>query len=109
VIELGEMSQNEGTEMFTRALEKRELATEGVATLTLLQKLAYLPLAIVQAASFIKMTQRPVQFYSPGGKRPQFGGNRVQLRSHFVRVGIHPWTAFSRRFSGAIATDSFEF
>ena len=63
VIELREMAPNEGAEMFTRALEDPELAADGAVTLTLLEKLAYLPLAIVQAASFVNMTQRPVQTY----------------------------------------------
>ncbi|KIX00980.1 uncharacterized protein Z518_10046 [Rhinocladiella mackenziei CBS 650.93] len=63
VIELPEMSPHEGAEMFTEALQNPGLAVDRVATLTLLEKLAFLPLAIVQAASFINMTQRPVQTY----------------------------------------------
>jgi len=55
VIELREMSPNEGVEMFTKALEKPDLAADHAVTLTLLKKLAYLPLAIIQAASFINM------------------------------------------------------
>ncbi|KIX06336.1 uncharacterized protein Z518_04312 [Rhinocladiella mackenziei CBS 650.93] len=63
VIELREMSPPEGVEMFTKSLERPELAIDGPAISTLLEKLAYLPLAIIQAASFINMTQRPVQTY----------------------------------------------
>ncbi|KIX04501.1 uncharacterized protein Z518_05371 [Rhinocladiella mackenziei CBS 650.93] len=63
VIELSEMSPNQSVEMFTKALRKPDLAMDNAATLTLVEKLAYLPLAIIQAASFINMTQRPVQTY----------------------------------------------
>jgi nucleoside phosphorylase/tetratricopeptide (TPR) repeat protein len=63
VIELHRMSPDEGVEMFTGALENPDVAVDRVATLTLLEKLTYLPLAIVQAASYMNMTQRSVQTY----------------------------------------------
>ena len=63
VIELRAMSSDEATEMFANRLEAADLAADQTTLLTLLDKLAYLPLAIVQAASFINMTQRPVRTY----------------------------------------------
>ena len=63
VIELSEMLPNEGAEMFIKALEKPSLAIDRAETLTLMDNLACLPLAIVQAASFINMTHQPVQTY----------------------------------------------
>jgi hypothetical protein len=63
VIELLALSRDEAAEMFTKRLETPHLAAERDARSTLLEKLADLPLAIVQAASFINMTQWPVQTY----------------------------------------------
>lgn len=63
VIELRAMSPDEAAEMFTNGLEKLDLAADRTTTLALLEKLAYLPLAIVQAASFINRAQEPVQTY----------------------------------------------
>ncbi len=47
VIILHQMSPDEGVEMFTGALETPNLAVDPAATLNLLEKLSYLPLAIV--------------------------------------------------------------
>lgn len=63
VIELSTMSPHEGIEMFTKALRNLKIAHDYAATSSLLEKLAYLPLAIVQAASFLNMSGRPVQEY----------------------------------------------
>jgi tetratricopeptide (TPR) repeat protein len=63
VIELLALSRDEAAEMFTKRLETPHLAADRAILSTLLEKLTYLPLAIVQAASFMNMTQRPVQTY----------------------------------------------
>jgi hypothetical protein len=63
VIDLSETLPDEAAEMFINGLEKPDLAADWTTTLALLEKLAYLPLAIVQAASFINRTQEPVQTY----------------------------------------------
>jgi len=63
VIELPMMSPDDGIQMFTQALRKPDLAMDLQATLMLLEELAYLPLAIIQAASYLNMTGRTVQTY----------------------------------------------
>ncbi len=63
VINLGALSSDDAVEMLRNGLETPDLAADRPTILTLVDKLAYLPLAIVQAASFINMTQRPVQTY----------------------------------------------
>ena len=63
VINLGAVLADEAVEMLINGLETPDLAADRPTILTLVDKLAYLPLAIVQAASFINMTQRPVQTY----------------------------------------------
>lgn len=63
VIELDSMSPAEGVEMFQEALEDPDLAGTDSTILALTEKLAGLPLALVQAASFINMTQGSVQTY----------------------------------------------
>ncbi|KIX02910.1 uncharacterized protein Z518_08853 [Rhinocladiella mackenziei CBS 650.93] len=63
VIELKAMTEDEAVEMFTERLEATTLAADRAILLTLANKLACLPLAIVQAASFTNMTQQPVQTY----------------------------------------------
>ena len=63
VINLGAVSSDEVVEMFINELETPDLAADRSTILTLMDKLAYLPLVIVQAASFINMTQQPVQTY----------------------------------------------
>lgn len=49
--------------MFQEALENPDLAGTDTIKLALTEKLAGLPLALIQAASFINMTQRSVQTY----------------------------------------------
>lgn len=71
VIELSMMSPNESVEMFTQALRKPHLAIDRAATVKLLEKLAYLPIAIVQAASYLNMTGRPVYKYLELLDRPE--------------------------------------
>jgi len=63
VINLGAVLPDEAVEMLINGLETLDLAADRPTISTLVNKLAYLPLAIVQAASFINMTQRPVQTY----------------------------------------------
>jgi hypothetical protein len=60
VINLGAVLSDEAVKMLINGLETPDLAADRPKILTLVDKLAYLPLAIVQAASFINMTQRPV-------------------------------------------------
>jgi tetratricopeptide (TPR) repeat protein len=57
------MSLNEAREMLTNTLEKPEIAADQKATSVLLERLTYLPLAIIQAASYINMTQEPLETY----------------------------------------------
>ena len=63
VITLEAMSPDEAAEMFKNGLETPDLASDQTSLSTLLERLAHLPLAIVQAAAYINMTQRPVQTY----------------------------------------------
>jgi tetratricopeptide (TPR) repeat protein len=63
IIELDQMLPEEGVKMFQEALEKPDLAGDDTSMLTLTKKLAGLPLAIIQAASFLNMTQQSVQTY----------------------------------------------
>lgn len=57
VIALKAMSPDEAAEMFKNRLETPDLASDRTSLSTLLERLAHLPLVIVQAASYINMTQ----------------------------------------------------
>ncbi|OQV09550.1 hypothetical protein CLAIMM_13658, partial [Cladophialophora immunda] len=63
VTELLEMSLDEARTMFTNALEKPEMAADKNVTSILLDRLTCLPLAIIQAASYMNMTQEPLKTY----------------------------------------------
>jgi hypothetical protein len=63
VTEVHAMSPDEASQMFMNGLERPDLAANRNATSSLLEKLTYLPLAIIQAASYMNMTQEPVQTY----------------------------------------------
>ena len=63
IIELRAMSVNEAQTIFINVLEKSEMAADQNALSDLLDRLAYLPLAVVQAASYLNMTQEPVTTY----------------------------------------------
>ena len=63
VIELDRMARMEGVKMFQEILETPELASDDTMMLTLTERLAGLPLALVQAASFINMNKQSVQTY----------------------------------------------
>ncbi|EXJ82183.1 hypothetical protein A1O3_05996 [Capronia epimyces CBS 606.96] len=63
VVELPILLLDEARTMFTNALEEPEMAADENLTSALLERLTYLPLAIIQAASYINMTQEPVKTY----------------------------------------------
>ncbi|KIW09738.1 hypothetical protein PV08_12022 [Exophiala spinifera] len=63
VIELDQLSPAEGVKLFREALEKPDLADNDATIFVLTEKLAGLPLALIQAASFINMTQESAQMY----------------------------------------------
>ncbi|KIW74162.1 hypothetical protein Z517_12572 [Fonsecaea pedrosoi CBS 271.37] len=63
MIELSTMSPDEARTILTNTLEKPEMAADENLTSVLLEKLTYLPLAIIQAASYINMTQDPLETY----------------------------------------------
>lgn len=63
LVDLVELSADMALKMFLGMLANQELAGDVVAVSTLLERLTFLPLAITQAASFINMTQVPVQTY----------------------------------------------
>jgi hypothetical protein len=63
VVELDQMSPKEGVKMFQEALQKPDLAGDDASMFALTETLAGLPLALIQAASFINMTQQSVQTY----------------------------------------------
>ncbi|KAK5422306.1 hypothetical protein LTR06_000563 [Exophiala xenobiotica] len=63
VIELLEMNEEEAVETFRCLLLKPEARMDAEWISKLVEKLTYLPLAIVQAASFIKMTATSTQRY----------------------------------------------
>jgi tetratricopeptide (TPR) repeat protein len=63
VINLSTLSPDEAAKMFTDGLGTPSLAEDRTALTTLVERLAYLPLAIVQASAYINETQRPVQSY----------------------------------------------
>lgn len=63
VIELPMMSPIESIEMFTQALREPRPVIDPAATSKLVEKLAYLPIAIIQAASYLNMTGRSVKTY----------------------------------------------
>ena len=71
VIELDKMTPDEAVEMLTRGLERQELAADRTTNLRLVDELACLPLAIVQAASFINTTQEDAQKYLELLNRPE--------------------------------------
>jgi hypothetical protein len=57
------MSPDEASQMFMNGLERPDLTANRNAISSLLEKLTYLPLAIIQATSYMNMTQEPVQTY----------------------------------------------
>jgi hypothetical protein len=63
VVNLDAPSPDEAAKMFMNRLGSPDLAADREALSTLLAKLTYLPLAIVQASAFINETQHPVQTY----------------------------------------------
>ncbi|RMZ89583.1 hypothetical protein DV736_g3190, partial [Chaetothyriales sp. CBS 134916] len=63
VIQLPTMSREEARKILTNTLEKPETAADENLTSVLLEKLTYLPLAIIQAATYINMTQEPMKIY----------------------------------------------
>jgi tetratricopeptide (TPR) repeat protein len=71
VIELNAVTPDEAADIFDYELNSSYLATNDSSTRELLEKLTYLPLAIVQAASFIRMTQQPVETYLDLLERPE--------------------------------------
>ncbi|KAF7504060.1 hypothetical protein GJ744_002825 [Endocarpon pusillum] len=63
VIALSPLSLDEATEMFTDGLGTPSPAENRTALETLVERLARLPLAIVQASAYINKTQLPMQSY----------------------------------------------
>jgi tetratricopeptide (TPR) repeat protein len=63
VVELAEMNQTEAAETFLGLLSKPEAWTDVERTHKLVERLTYLPLAIVQAAAFINMNDTSAQTY----------------------------------------------
>ena len=63
VIEVSEMNEQTATELLKKSLIHPEVLDHKQATLTLFQQLAYLPLAIVQAAAYINENGIPVSEY----------------------------------------------
>ncbi|KAF7510532.1 hypothetical protein GJ744_006378 [Endocarpon pusillum] len=62
-VELGEMNEDEATKMLRSLLSKPETHTDLNAILIMLQKLTYLPLAIVQAAAYINKNNVSIRAY----------------------------------------------
>ncbi|KAF1991357.1 kinesin light chain 1 [Aulographum hederae CBS 113979] len=63
VLELKDMSQVEARQLLARQISKDELLSDEESIDKLLELLAYLPLAIVQAAAFINSNDTPVSDY----------------------------------------------
>jgi tetratricopeptide (TPR) repeat protein len=79
LVSLVELSAAVAARMFVGMLEDQDLAGDAVAVSTLLENLAFLPLAITQAAAFINMTQVPVQTYLKLLDQPE--GHVIKLLS----------------------------
>src|SRR5271156_6192500 len=61
--ELREMGKDEAIEMLRNLIAKPEILTDLDASLILLERLTYLPLAIAQAATYINMNDESIQVY----------------------------------------------
>ncbi|KAK5049487.1 hypothetical protein LTR84_004416 [Exophiala bonariae] len=86
VVELQEMSINEAEATFRSLLEKPEILVNSQETQELLQRLTFLPLAIVQAASYLNKNDESISVYLELLKQPE--DNVVDLLSEdFVDKG----------------------
>ena len=63
VLELGAMSQPDAADFLEKSLIEKELLDDGATTRKLLDELAYLPLAIRQAAAYLNMNKMPITKY----------------------------------------------
>jgi hypothetical protein len=76
ILELVDMSQTEARQLLVRRISKQALFDDGKAVEELLEILAYLPLAIVQAAAFINYNEISVSEYISLFRE---AGNEVEL------------------------------
>ncbi|KAF2704134.1 hypothetical protein K504DRAFT_518662 [Pleomassaria siparia CBS 279.74] len=63
VMNVGPMSQSDAPELFEKLLRNKELLRNGAVTTELLDALAYLPLAIAQAAAYLNIHKIPIEKY----------------------------------------------
>ncbi|KAH7012172.1 acyl transferase/acyl hydrolase/lysophospholipase [Microdochium trichocladiopsis] len=63
VVELGEMAPKEANFFLTKSVVQQNLLCDEVATVKLLKKLTYLPLAITQAAAYLSVKRMPAAEY----------------------------------------------
>src|SRR5882757_4384121 len=63
LLELQEMTHLDGIEILRNMLAKPEILTDLFAILNLLERLAYPPLAIIQAAAYITMNDNTIEQY----------------------------------------------
>jgi hypothetical protein len=78
VLELKDMSQGEAKELLTQYITEEALLNDSIAIDQLLSILAYLPLAIVQAAAFINNNETSISEYVLLFKHP---GAEIKLFS----------------------------
>ncbi|PSN58876.1 hypothetical protein BS50DRAFT_641408 [Corynespora cassiicola Philippines] len=63
VLELGAMSRSDAADFLEKSLIWKELLHDSTATSQLLDELAYVPLAIAQAAAYLNMNKTPIARY----------------------------------------------
>ncbi|KAH7025072.1 uncharacterized protein B0I36DRAFT_332488 [Microdochium trichocladiopsis] len=63
VVELHEMDPEEAKAFMTKSVAQKDLLRDDAVTATLLEKLAYLPLAITQAAAYLNIKKTPAAEY----------------------------------------------
>ncbi|PSN58936.1 hypothetical protein BS50DRAFT_641372 [Corynespora cassiicola Philippines] len=63
VLELGAMSRSDAADFLEKSLIWKELLRDSTATSQLLDELAYVPLAIAQAAAYLNMNKTPIARY----------------------------------------------
>jgi len=63
IVELGDMNKQEALDLLTKSVRRDGMVSDDTTTATLLQELAYLPLAITQAAAYLRRNRISVVEY----------------------------------------------
>jgi hypothetical protein len=57
IVELGDMNKQEALDLLMKLVQRDGMVSNDIATIMLLQELAYLPLAIIQAAAYLQQNR----------------------------------------------------